>query len=46
MEQIQRELDLSAVPAFTTLQKFLLRIKTFSLRITLGERLNQVYSGD
>ncbi len=46
MEQIQRELDLSTVPHFTTIQKFLRRIKTLYLRITFGKTLNLFYTGD
>lgn len=46
MEQIQRELDLSTVPHFTTIQKFLRRIKTLYLRIAFGKTLDLFYSGD
>ena len=46
MEQIQRELDLSTVPHFTTIQKFLRRIKTMYLRITFGKTLNLFYTGN
>jgi len=44
MERIQEILDLSIVPHFTTLQKFLRRIKTLYLRITFGKTLNLFYS--
>jgi len=46
MESIQEELDLSAVPHFTTLQKFFSRIKTLYLRYTFGKTLNLFYSDD
>ncbi len=46
MEQIQRELDLSTVPHFTTIQKFLRHIKSLYLRITFGKTLNLFYSGN
>ena len=46
MEQIQQELELSAVPHFTTLQKFLSRIKTLYLRYAFGKTLNLFYSND
>jgi len=46
MKSIQEELDLSAVPHFTTLQKFFSRIKTLYLRYAFGKTLNLVYSND
>jgi len=44
MKSIQEELDLSAVPHFTTLQKFFCRIKTLYLRYAFGKTLNLFYS--
>jgi nitroimidazol reductase NimA-like FMN-containing flavoprotein (pyridoxamine 5'-phosphate oxidase superfamily) len=46
METIQQELDLSAVPHFTTLQKFFCRIKTLYLRYAFGKTLNLFYSNN
>jgi hypothetical protein len=46
METIQQELDLSAIPHFTTLQKFFSRIKTLYLRYAFGKTLNLFYSND
>lgn len=46
MEQIQRELDLSTVPHFTTIQKFLRRIKSLYLRITFRKTVDLFYSND
>ena len=46
METIQQELELSAVPHFTTLQKFFSRIKTLYLRYAFGKTLNLFYSND
>jgi hypothetical protein len=40
MAGVQEILDLSVVPHFTTLQKFLGRIKTHYLRITFRETVN------
>jgi hypothetical protein len=42
MESIQQELDLSAVPHFTTLQKFFSRIKTLYLRYGVQENSESV----
>jgi hypothetical protein len=44
MEQIQQELDLQMIPHFTTLQKFLRRIKSLYLRIAFGKTLCLFYS--
>ena len=44
MESIQQELDLLAVPHFTTLQKFFYRIKTLYLRYAFGKTLTLFYS--
>jgi hypothetical protein len=44
MEQIQLLLDLSTIPHFTTLQKFLRRIKSLYLRYTFGKTLKLFYS--
>lgn len=46
MESIQKELDLSVVPHFTTLQKFFCRIKTLYLRYAFRNTLNLFYSND
>jgi len=46
MEGVQEILDLSVVPHFTTLQKFLCRIKTLYLRITFRKTVNLFYSSD
>ena len=46
MEGVQEILDLSEVPHFTTLQKFLCRIKTLYLRITFKKTVNLFYSSD
>ena len=46
METIQQELELSAVPHFTTFQKFLSRIKTLYLRYAFVKTLNLFYSND
>ena len=46
METIQQELELSAVPHFTTLQKFFSRIKTLYLRYAFGKTLNLFYSNN
>jgi hypothetical protein len=46
METIQQELELSAVPHFTTLQKFFSRIKTLYLRYAFRKTLNLFYSDD
>ncbi|MEI6292304.1 MAG: IS5 family transposase [Methanomicrobiales archaeon] len=44
MESIQKELDLIAVPHFTTLQKFFCRIKTLYLRYAFRKTLDLFYS--
>jgi hypothetical protein len=46
MEKIQEILNLSIVPHFTTLQKFLCRIKSLYLRITFRKTLNLFYTND
>jgi transposase len=46
MECVQEILDHSVVPHFTTLQKFLCRIKTLYLRITFRKTVNLFYSSD
>jgi len=46
MERVQEILDRSIVPHFTTLQKFLCRIKTLYLRITFRKTVNLFYSND
>jgi hypothetical protein len=46
MGRVQDILDLSVVPHFTTLQKFLCRIKTLYLRITFRKTVNLFYSSD
>jgi len=40
MEGVQEILDLSIVPHFTTLQKFLSRVKTLYLRLTFRKTVN------
>lgn len=44
MESIQKELELSAIPHFTTLQKFFCRIKTLYLRYAFRKTLDLFYS--
>ena len=44
MEGVQEILDLPVVPHFTTLQKFLYRIKTLYLRITFRKTVSLFYS--
>jgi hypothetical protein len=44
MESIQKELELLAVPHFTTLQKFFCRIKTLYLRYAFRKTLDLFYS--
>jgi Transposase DDE domain len=44
MEGVQEILDLSVVPHFTTLQKFLCRIKTLYLRFTFRKTVNLFYT--
>ena len=46
MNGVQEILDLSEVPHFTTLQKFLCRLKTLYLRITFRKTVNLFYSND
>jgi len=46
MEHIQKILGLSEVLHLTTLQKFISRIKSLSLRITFRKTVNQFYSKD
>ncbi len=46
MEIIQQELELSAQPHFTTLQKFFSGIKILYLRYAFRKTLNQFYSND
>src|SRR4030042_2253907 len=46
MEQIQQVLGLSTIPHFTTLQKFLFRIKSLYLRYVFGKTLNLFYFND
>ena len=46
MERVQELLGLSVVPHFTTLQKFLFRIKSLYLRITFKKTLNLFYTTD
>jgi hypothetical protein len=44
MEKIQRELDFSTVSHFTTIQKFLRRIKSLYIRFIFKKKLNLIYS--
>jgi hypothetical protein len=44
MAEVQEILDLSEVPHFTTLQKFISRIKTLYLRFTFRRTVNLFYS--
>ena len=46
MEKVQDALDLSIIPHFTTLQKFLCRIKSLCLRLTFRKTLSLFYSND
>jgi hypothetical protein len=46
MERIQEILELSIVPHFTTVQKFLCRIRSLYLRLTFRKTLNLFYSND
>ena len=46
MERVQENLDLSIVPHFTMLQKFLCQIKFLHLRLTFRKTLNLFYSND
>ena len=46
MEGVQEILNLSEVPHFTTLQKFLSRVKTLYLRLTFRKTVNLFYTSD
>jgi hypothetical protein len=46
MEGVQEILDLTLVPHFTTLQKFLCRIKSLYLRLTFKKTVKMFYSTD
>jgi len=46
MKNVQETLDLSVVPHFTTLQKFLCRIKSLYLRLTFKKTVDLFYSND
>ena len=46
MDQVQQVLDLSTIPHFTTLQKFISRIKTHYLRFTFKKTVALFYSSD
>lgn len=46
MENVQETLDLSVVPHFTTLQKFLYRIKSLYLRVTFKKTVDLFYTID
>lgn len=46
MEGVQEALDLSVVPHFTTLQKFLRRIKSLYLRLIFKKTVDLFYSND
>jgi len=46
MAEVQEILDLSEVPHFTTLQKFISRIKTLYLRFTFRKTVDLFYSSD
>ncbi len=46
MEGVQELLNLSEVPHFTTLQKFLSRVKTLYLRLTFRKTVNLFYTSD
>lgn len=46
METVQEVLGLSVIPHFTTLQKFLCRIKSLYLRLTFRKTVNLFYSAD
>ncbi|HWS21253.1 MAG TPA: IS5 family transposase [Methanoregula sp.] len=46
MEGVQEILALSVIPHFTTLQKFISRIKTLYLRFTFRKTVNLFYSND
>jgi len=46
MEGVQETLDLSEVPHFTTLQKFISRIKSLYLRFTFRKTVDLFYSSD
>jgi hypothetical protein len=46
MEHVQGILNLSTIPHFTTLQKFLCRIKSLYLRLTFRKTVNLFYTTD
>ena len=46
MNRVQEILDLSVIPHFTTLQKFLCRIKSLYLRLIFKKTVNLFYSTD
>ena len=46
MDGVQEILDLSVIPHFTTLQKFINRIKTIYLRFTFRKTVDLFYSSD
>lgn len=46
MEKVQEILGLSIIPHFTTLQKFLCRVKSLYLRLTFKKTVNLFYSTD
>jgi hypothetical protein len=46
MENVQETLELSVVPHFTTLQKFLCRIKSLYLRLTFKKTVDLFYSSN
>jgi hypothetical protein len=46
MEGVQEILNLSVVPHFTTLQKFLSRVKSLYLRLTFRKTVNLFYTSD
>jgi len=46
MVAVQEVLDLSSIPHFTTLQKFLCRIKSLYLRLAFKKTVKQFYSGN
>src|SRR5208337_440219 len=46
MDRVREILDLSEVPHFTTLQKFLCRIKSLYLRLTFRKTVDLFYSSD
>ena len=46
MERVQEILNLSTIPHFTTLQKFLCRIKSLYLRLAFKKTVNLFYASD